>query len=270
MPSSSPAHASSTTAPAPSLAIAGSERLLLILTTLANVGREVTFAELKDKTGLAQSTLYRLLGQLKRWGFVTEDDGDYMPGPMCVPLAWGFDNFSYLVQEAQEVMNQLRDKTGESIGLLAAVGTRAICLGMAESAHMLRCSLSKGRSVPLRSGASAKALLAFMRPERQHEVLNQIMRDGLLDARARNELEHELVVIRRQGYATSDSEVDAGIWGISVPIMATPTAHADSVITLMAPVSRVHNQEQRLQALVLHGTQQILQKTRGAHHPMRP
>ncbi|CAM5778156.1 IclR family transcriptional regulator [Castellaniella caeni] len=242
----------------------------MILTTLANVGREVTFAELKDKTGLAQSTLYRLLGQLKRWGFVTEDDGDYMPGPMCVPLAWGFDNFSYLVQEAQEVMNQLRDKTGESIGLLAAVGTRAICLGMAESAHMLRCSLSKGRSVPLRSGASAKALLAFMRPERQHEVLNQIMRDGLLDARARNELEHELVVIRRQGYATSDSEVDAGIWGISVPIMATPTAHADSVITLMAPVSRVHNQEQRLQALVLHGTQQILQKTRGAHHPMRP
>lgn len=251
--------------PAPTAPAAGAERLLLVLTTMATAGREITFAELRDKTGLAQSTLYRLLGLLKHWGFVAQDGSDYVPGPMCVPLAWSFDNFSFLIQESQPVMNRLRDESGESIGLLAAVGTRAICLGMAESAHLLRCTLTKGRSVPLRKGASAKALLAFMPAARQREILDDIARAERLGAAERGTLEDELATIRRQGYAVSDSEVDAGIWGISAPIRAGLSAHADSVITLMAPVARARHREQQFQALVLRGARQIAENAHAIH-----
>ncbi len=69
----------------------GAERVLFVLATLARLERSVSIAELVAETGLAQSTLYRQLALLKRWGFVVDSNSEYMPGPMCLPLAWGVD-----------------------------------------------------------------------------------------------------------------------------------------------------------------------------------
>src|SRR3546814_19541057 len=112
---------------------------------------------------------------------------------------------------------------------------------MVESTHPLRCSFVKGRSLPLGKGASAKALLAFMNPARQAAALNRLSDENVLSPDARNAFEHQLEQIRTPGYATSNSEVDAGIWGISAPIYThqdTPTA---AVITLLAPTTRATN-----------------------------
>src|SRR5690606_4197570 len=151
----------------------GAERVLHVLATLARLGRGATIPELMDLTGLAQSTLYRQLSLLKRWGFVIGRDNEFSPGPMCVPLAWGFDQSSFLTLESHEEMEALSTQSGESIGLLVAVKHQIVCLlDMVESRHPLRCSFVKGRMLPLCKGASAKALLASMHVEPRRAVLD--------------------------------------------------------------------------------------------------
>ena len=80
---------------------ATSDRVLQVLAVLAQQGRVLSAGELMAHTGLARSTLYRLLARLKRWGFVVEDEGNYAPGPLSLQLALGFDLSSHLVRQAR-------------------------------------------------------------------------------------------------------------------------------------------------------------------------
>lgn len=220
---------------------ATSDRVLQVLAVLAQQGRVLTAGELMAYTGLARSTLYRLLKRLKRWGFVVENEGSYAPGPLSLQLALGFDLSSHLVRQARQEMVVLARQSRESVGLVVAVNDRAICLEMVDSEQSLRCSFEKGRSVPLRAGASAKCLLAN---------LPDTAREALLDAQypeaaARQAAAAELAAIRQAGYAITSGEVDAGVWGISAPLFG-PGRRAVGAITLMAPVTRAEGQQPAL------------------------
>lgn len=225
-----------------SLSVATTDRVLQILAVLAEHGRAMNAAELMQKTGLARSTLYRQLGRLKVWGFVSEIDACYAPGPLSLQLALGFDLASNVIRAARPEMEALSRKSHESVGLVMAVNDRAICLDMVESQQSLRCSFAKGSSVPLRAGASAKCTLAHLPDKQRSAVLDMFHPAGSSDWLAADE---GLAAIRQAGYATSAGEIDAGVWGVSAPVLAAPR-HAVGAITLMAPISRAQCQEAAL------------------------
>ena len=70
--------------------VTGAERVLLVLAARASHGKAMSVKDLLAVTGLAQSTLYRQIALLKRWGFVAENAGHYAPGPISLQLALGF------------------------------------------------------------------------------------------------------------------------------------------------------------------------------------
>ncbi|MCD0502379.1 IclR family transcriptional regulator [Bordetella petrii] len=211
----------------------GADRVLYVLATLARNDGPLSIPMLVEKTGLAQSTLYRQIALLKRWGFVAEQGGEYGPGPLCVQLAWGFDQSSFLVQESQPDLARLAAESGETVGLLVAMKDQAVCLDMIESQHPLRCSFVKGRGLPLVRGASARSLMAFMPPARLQALLVDLQ-DAGVDV---DELTASLAPIRVAGYAVTDGEVDSGVWGVSVPVFQRPHL-ATASITVMAPSTR--------------------------------
>lgn len=222
--------------------ISAVDRALVVLATLAQQGRAMTAVELMDKTELSQSTLYRQLASLKRWGFVLEMEGCYAPGPLSLQLALGFDMASHLVQHARADMLVLAQQSQESVGLVVAVNGQAICIDMIESRQALRCSFEKGRSVPLQKGASAKCLLAHL-PAGAISASLEATADHpgqpLADVLA------ELSAIRKVGFVVSDGEVDPGVWGVSAPLFGMGK-RALGVLTLMAPSVRVHGKHSPL------------------------
>lgn len=230
-----------------STAAASTDRVLQVLAQLAQHGRAMSASELMERTGLARSTLYRQLGRLKDWGFVSEIDARYAPGPLSLQLALGFDLASNVMRVARPEMEALSRQSKESVGMIVAVNDRAICLDMVESRHSLRCSFEKGRSVPLRAGASAKCLLAHLPEGQRRAVLDVFHPPGGADWQA---ADAELAAIREAGCAASAGEVDAGVWGVSAPVFAAPR-HAVGAITLMAPISRVQDQEQALSQMTI-------------------
>jgi len=223
-------------------AVPTADRVLQVLAVLAQQGKALSAAELMEHTGLARSTLYRQLARLKRWGFVLESDGYYAPGPLGLQLALGFDLASHLVRQARPAMVELAQQSQESVGLVVAVNDRAICLDMVESQQSLRCSFEKGRSVPLRAGASAKCLLAHLPEAARAAVLDAQWGPG---TPARQAAQDELDAIRRAGFAMSAAEVDPGVWGCSVPLFGA-TRQAVGALTLMAPILRAQGQEKVL------------------------
>ena len=75
---------------------------------------------------------------------------------------------------------------------------------------------------------------------------------GLDPARLADELE----AIRAQGYAVTDSEVDAGVWGVSVPIFQRAN-QAVASITLMAPSTRAAQRPQAFNDLTVAAARRI-------------
>ncbi len=232
--------ASMPTSASPSVTTA--DRVLQVLAVLAQQGQFLSAAELMERTGLARSTLYRQLARLKRWGFVLESEGRYAPGPLSLQLALGFDLASHLVCQARPDLQALARQSHESVGLIVAVNDQAICLDMVESQQSLRCSFEKGRSVPLRAGASAKCLLAHLPPAAQAAVLDSVYVPGSAERLA---AQTELEAVHQAGFAASTGEVDPGVWGVSVPLFG-PARRAVGAITLMAPISRTENQQPAL------------------------
>jgi DNA-binding IclR family transcriptional regulator len=119
-----------------------------------------------------------------------------------------------------------------------AVNDTAICLDMVESEQSLRCSFEKGRSVPLRAGASAKCLLAHL-PDGARDMVLQAQYP---DAARREAALAALLAIRQAGYAMTAGEVDPGVWGVSAPLFGA-ARRAVGALTLMAPVTRAQGQE---------------------------
>ncbi|WP_425470835.1 IclR family transcriptional regulator [Trinickia fusca] len=237
----------------------GAERVLFVLAALASHGKAMSVKDLLGVTGLAQSTLYRQIALLKRWGFVSENAGYYAPGPISVQLALGFDINSLVVEASRELMSELARVSQESVGLVVTVNNQVMCLEMVESSHSLRCSFEKGHAVPLKAGASAKSLLAFMTDKARTEALDKMF-EGDPGGRAR--LEAQLERIRTQGYAVSDSEVDPGVWGVSAPVFQRVGrgVGSNASITLMVPSTRATGRESQFIELTVRTARAISER----------
>ena len=220
---------------------AGADRVLYVLATLARHDGPLSIAALAEQTGLAQSTLYRQVALLKRWGFVAEHDGEYGPGPLSVQLAWGFDQSSFLIHEAQPDMAALAVASGETIGLLVAVRTRPSAWTWWKAS--IRCAARSPRVAACRWPGARRPSPCWpscrRRACRRRWATWPARRAWIRRACPGNWTPYA-------GYAVTDSEVDAGVWGVSVPIFQR--AHqAVASITLMAPSTRA---AQRPQALI--------------------
>jgi DNA-binding IclR family transcriptional regulator len=223
------------------------DRVLQVLTCVAKAGQPIAAKRIAEQVQMPLSTVYRHLGSLKKWGLLQEHmtTGLYEPGATGVQLAWGFDQTSNLISQSRDEISALVERTGESVGLLVYSNGQMVCIAMEESSSSLRCSFTKGRAHSMTNGASAKSLLAFLPESLQRQLVEEQVGQSSIDILG---LERELALIRKNGYATSDSEVDLGVWGVSVPLISAERT-LEGTITLMAPSLRVGPREPELISL---------------------
>lgn len=242
------------------VAVPVNERVLQLLACIARYGQALSARDLADQTGLPLSTLYRHLAPLKKWGLVQEhaQSGLYEPGPLALQLAWGFDQHSWLMAQARPEIEQLVARSGESVGLLCYLNGQVICLDMQESEHALRCSFVKGRANSAVRGASAKALLAFLPEVVQQALISENFLEQA-NAHDREQLLQQLQQIRVQRYATSENEIDQGVWGVSAPIFSA-RGKLEASLSLMAPVQRTQGRQQELITMTLAAADRLSRK----------
>jgi len=229
------------------------DRSIAILQSFTPEQPLMSVIELQKRVGLSRPTLYRLLHTLASRGLI-EAEGD----PQRFRLAHGVMSLAHVwlkgldvVTIARPIVEELRERTGETAALFRLQEDRGICILECESRHVLSISRGIGDSLTVAQGATGKAMLAFMDPARQAAFL-----DRLTDQQ-RAQLEEPLRIARKKGYTTSRSEIFVGAVAVSAPYFD----HRGNVIGsigIYGPSARVNDDEvARFAKLVIDAGQRI-------------
>jgi len=201
-----------------------------------------TQSELARESGLARSTLSRLVRFLCGRSYLMEQRGRYVLGFAAIDLGRRAQLQFNLVDLCHDLLEEVAQTTGETAILTGYDESRAcvVCLAQIPSRHGgLRVFDNIGNTYPLYAGASAKAVLAFL-PEHQIERVlagpltpfNSAFKTNAKKLRA------QIAEIRSKGYVVTSQETFPGVTGVGVPIL-TPRGEALGCIAMAGPLHRM-------------------------------
>lgn len=114
-------------------------------------GGPCSLDELVARTGLTRPTAHRLAVALEKHAFVArDDDGRFVLGVRLTGTT--------LERVARPVLEDLRDRTGESTQLYVPRNGRRVCVVSIESPHGLRTIVPVGAVLPLDKGSAGRIL----------------------------------------------------------------------------------------------------------------
>lgn len=191
------------------------DRALGLLTQVMESATALTFSELLESSGLAKSTLSRLLSSLEAAALISRTpQGLVRPGSGLIRFAYAHAPNDELLEFAQPAMQALNDATGETINLAVLLGHEVEQIGQIDCTfHMGGVNWGVSR-VPLHCSALGKAFLAYG-AELPEGRLTRLTPRSVTN---RAELEKQLVTIRERGWAMADSELEIGLIAIAAPI----------------------------------------------------
>jgi IclR family acetate operon transcriptional repressor len=209
-----------------------------ILASKADVG--ISLAELSSLIKMPKSSTHRYLVTLQELGLAERKDGDrFCLGAKVIEIAGIFLAKSDLRNESLVVMNELAEKTGETIHLAVPSGREVVYISKIESPHALGLSSHIGSRLPMYCTSLGKAILAFSNPE----LLEAVLSDKLEARTSQTKLSPaalraELVIVRSQGFALDDEENEPGIRCVGAPVLDY-SGKAIAAISISGPCERI-------------------------------
>lgn len=188
------------------------DRALEILECFLKGDGRFTLVELSQHTGLAATTVLRILGALIAKGFIEKDEltKSYTLGYKVSQLSKvaNHSNETVLKDVSEPFMSELLDKYNEDVRLFVEDGPNKLCIMSLESTRSLRHIMKVGDRHELIKGAAGKIILCHMDPQKRKPLL--------IDSNIDDDL---LEMIKAKGYAVSIGEKEEGIVGIAAPIL---------------------------------------------------
>lgn len=210
------------------------ERAFVVSAYVNAANEPVSPRQVVDDLDIPLSTVYRIISQLKVWGYLCDSvqNGCVTSGPLFLHHGNNYARFSLLAHSAHDGLRQLAERTGETVAIVIATPVQTVCVDMVESTQRLRCSFGVGEAQSPVRGCSAKTLLAWRPIAEREQVIARLVPEN-----EQAELHKELLQIRARGYGQSLGEVDTGIWGVSAPLLRKQQLLG--VMTVMVPHPRV-------------------------------
>lgn len=224
-------------------------RALDVLRVLSGEHRGLAMGEISQRVEMPLASTHRILRVLEGERFVTRSSSNkrYFLGPAARELAHSdLARESPLVTPHTAVAEASRT-TGETVFLSELVGSRVICLALAESGHPLRLFVRVGQEMPLHAAAAARVLLAG-RPSAEARALLEL-RTPLVaftddTPHTVEQVMDRLGLISKRGYDICHSELDDNVWAVSAPVRSS-TDEVVASVTLAAPMHRMETDADR-------------------------
>jgi DNA-binding IclR family transcriptional regulator len=214
------------------------------------------------------STVHRILGAFQRHGLIARgSNGEYVPGLELYRICASIAEDLSLTRIAQPHLRALSEQCNETtlFGMYDSARGQMIFVDRVESLHPLRYVVEMHRWIPLHSGATGLAILAFL-PE---EERRRIYAAGLTAQTPGtivtvDVLEAELERIRKQGYAQSLGQRTPGAAGFGAPVFdSAGNVCGDLCVTL--PVYRLEDvSRDTIVSLLVAASQRVTEDARAA------
>lgn len=197
-------------------------RALRILGLFDAEHKRLTYSEICQLSKIPPGSVFRFLSTMKDFGFLDFEPVSkrYSLGPRMIFLGSLAMESIDLVEIARPYMEELKEKTNETVSLFVRRGFKKVCVFKVESEHSIRYSSRLGEIMYLHGGASGKVLMSGMTKQElddyeEKEGFNKLTPSTLS---SRDEIEEAFESTREEGYAISFGERSANSAGIGVPI----------------------------------------------------
>jgi IclR family acetate operon transcriptional repressor len=224
------------------------ERVLGVLNAFIVAGPHLNLTQVCAATGLAPSTAYRLLANLVEAGYLepTGERNSYRLGVTAIRLAGIALGQLDVRVKATPVMDDLRNRTRETVHLAALDGRNIIYLEKLEGLHAIGLMSSRvGRTAPAHCTALGRVLLAFNPRAAAEIVKSPLEAPTPRTVTSPKALATLLAAVNQQGYALDLGEHEVDVRCVAAPIRD----HTGRVIAAMS----VSGPAQRIEPLLTEG-----------------
>jgi len=212
----------------------GARRVLAVLQAFSPNQHTLTARELAGLTAIPLPSMYRYIALLRDTGLLVGDDrGAYHLSPRFISLARAAEAAETLIDLADPVMRDLVQECGETAIFVRLIARVPVCVHRVESGHHLRATFEPGQSLPLLRGASGRVLLAGLPERERREYLASLAKS---DPAAMEGIEEALAEVAVCGWATSEEEIDRGVWAASAAV--TNGRSTVAALTVPSPLVR--------------------------------
>jgi len=233
-----------------------------ILTLLTEDRPVITLREITEATGLAKTTVLRLVQTLEESGLLGSRPSGYTAGPALWRWAYLARSQWEVPQETRKVMRDLADRLGETVNLFVARGVHRICVAHEESPHPLRHVVDVGDEQPLWAGASSKILLR----DASESFLHRVAVTSPQGEEHAERLRAWAAEAAGRGYAVSSSEFDEGLTAVAVPVVGR-TGKVVASLSVSGPSHRFpYEAVERFATELTEGARTV--SAQGFHHPL--
>jgi len=200
------------------------DRALIVLDLLAREEKDMSLTEIAKALSWPKTTVYGLISTLRDHQYVDQSptSGRYRLGIRLFELGSVVARRWDIREIARPAMQDLNDRLGEMIQLATESGGEVLYIEKMDSTHMMRIVSEIGARLPMHCTGLGKVLLAYKKPS---EIKWIIAKHGMrmMTSRTitdREQLERELIKVRRQGYAIDDREIMDSLRCLAAPIFS--------------------------------------------------
>jgi DNA-binding IclR family transcriptional regulator len=204
-----------TEAPSDSGGVRSIQRALDILSLLTEDRPLIAVRDIVAATGLAKTTVIRIVQTLEQSGLLWATSSGYMAGPGLWRWAHLARRSWELPPETQRMMRELAARQRETVNVYVVRDIVRVCIAQQESPQPLRHVVQVGDELPLWGGASSKVLLR----NASAELLERIAKSSPDGPGRAGQLREWADAAAAQGFAVSHGERDEGLSAVAVPIV---------------------------------------------------
>ena len=216
--------------------LVGSDRVLAVLTELAEHPEGIALDDLARVVSSPKSTVHRALAALRRADFAKQDSrGHYLLGDKFIRMAFAHHEARPDHVRVQDTLRALVERHQETAHYTVLDGRRVVYRSKVDPrVGAMRLTSTIGGSNPAHATASGKLLLSYRLLDKSS--VRKWVASGTLERRTAatktgvEQLHHELSTIRQLGYATDDQENEPGVNCLALPVfLGSPTLPSGAI-----------------------------------------
>ena len=183
----------------------------------------MTLSEVARKTGLSRGTARRLLHTLVELGYAGFDGKHFGLQPRALNLGFAYLHSRSLWQLGQPYMVELVERVHESCSIAVLDGSEIVYVArVPTAARIMSINLGIGTRLPAFATSMGRVLLAGLPAEEVKQLLEQASPLPKYTPKTISDpgvLLREIDLVRRQGWALVDQELETGLRSIAAPIV---------------------------------------------------
>ncbi|WP_233453358.1 IclR family transcriptional regulator domain-containing protein [Gluconobacter thailandicus] len=196
---------------------------LNIIMAFDRANPRMTLSQVSEKTGMDRAGARRYLLTLAHLGFVIQDGRLFQLSPKVMELGYAYLSSVPLSDKAHYYLDRIRDQTGFPVALGIRDGLDIVHIASANTDEFSSPALTIGRRFPIAYASAGRCILALMEKAERDTLFKKIRLEPMseMSISTMDGLRKQLQIIRKQGYALVDQEMQLGIRSLAVPVFNT-------------------------------------------------